>query len=102
MAPGESSAGDLEFVEGRLREILARICGCALDAFAASDPLFRGGLELDSQSAARLIETVEREFRIRIADEDLDLASLQSLDSLAHFVAARAGTRASPHQPGAV
>ena len=87
MAPGDSPSPDLEGVLGRLREIVAQICGCAPDAFSASDPLFRGGLELDSQSAARLIEAVEREYCISIADEDLDLASLHSLSTLARFVA---------------
>ena len=77
---------DLDYIERRLREILAQICRCAPDAFSASEPLFRGGLELDSQSAARLIETVEHEFHISIADEDLDLASLRSLSTLARFV----------------
>ena len=87
MAPGDSAPPDLEGVLGRLREIVAQISGCAPDAFSASDPLFRGGLELDSQSAARLIEAVEREYCISIADEDLDLASLHSLGTLARFVA---------------
>lgn len=82
----DAAAPELERVEQRLREIVAKICGCAPDAVSATDPLFRGGLELDSQSAARLIETVEREFRISIADEDLDLASLHSLHTLARFV----------------
>ena len=86
MVVGGSSEPEIECVEQRLREIVAQICGCAPDAFSASDPLFRGGLELDSQSAARLIEAVEHEFRISIADEDLDLASLYSLRTLARFV----------------
>ena len=85
---------EVESVEQRLREIVGQICGCEPDSVSASAPLFRGGLELDSQSAARLIETVECEFRISIADEDLDLACLHSLGTLARFVAAPPGPEA--------
>ena len=95
MATGDSPALDLESVLQRLREMVAQICGCSPDAFSASDPLFRGGLELDSQSAARLIESVEHEFRVSIADEDLDVASLHSLSTLARFVVGSRGPAAS-------
>ena len=37
-------------VEQRLRSIVAAVTGCEPDSFNVDEPLFRGGLELDSLS----------------------------------------------------
>jgi acyl carrier protein len=73
-------------VEQRLRSIIAAITGGEPDSFIADAPLFRGGLELDSVSGAELLTSVEQEFGISIADEDLDLESLYSLQTLSNFI----------------
>jgi len=73
-------------VEERVRSIIAAITGYEPDSFGADTPLFRGGLELDSLSGVELILRLEREFGISIADEDLDLASLYSVQTLCRFI----------------
>jgi len=73
-------------VEERVRSIIAAITGYEPDSFGAGTPLFRGGLELDSLSGVELILRLEREFGISIADEDLDLASLHSVQTLCRFI----------------
>ena len=82
-----------ETIEQHLRSLLAEISG--QQGFSLDTPLFRGGLELDSLSAATLIAAVEREFGIAVAEEDLSLASLFSLRTLCQFVAARKRCRSS-------
>ena len=71
-------------IEMRLRALLAEISG--QEGFSADTPLFRSGLELDSVSAAALIIAIEQDFGIRIAEEDLALSSLYSLQTLSQFV----------------
>lgn len=73
-------------VEQRLRSIIAGLAGCEPDSFSADEPLFRGGLELDSLSGAQLVLGIEREFGVSITDEDLDLESLYSLRTLGRFI----------------
>lgn len=82
-----------ETIEQHLRSLLAEISG--QQGFSLDTPLFRGGLELDSLSAATLIAAVEREFGIAVAEEDLSLASLFSLRTLCQFVSARKRCRSS-------
>lgn len=82
-----------ETIEQQLRSLLAEISG--QQGFSLDTPLFRGGLELDSLSAATLIVAVERDFGIAVAEEDLSLASLFSLRTLCQFVAARKRCRNS-------
>jgi len=79
-------SSDVKSVERRLRSIIATITGYEPDSFSANEPLFRGGLELDSLSGVALILSVEREFGISIADEDLDLESLYSVQTLCRFI----------------
>jgi acyl carrier protein len=76
-------------IEQRLRSIIATITGREPGSFRADEPLFRGGLELDSSSGVELVLSVEREFGISIADEDLDLESLYSVQTLCRFIAQR-------------
>ena len=74
-------------VEQHLRSLLTEISG--QQEFSIDAPLFRGGLELDSLSAATLIAAVERDFDIALAEEDLSLSCLFSLRTLCQFVATR-------------
>ena len=73
-------------VEQRLRSIVAAVTGCEPDSFNVDEPLFRGGLELDSLSGVALILGIESEFGISIADEDLGLESLYSVRTLCRFI----------------
>ena len=73
-------------VERCLRRIIAAVAGCEPGDVAPDEPLFRGGLELDSLSGAALIAGIEDEFGISIADEDLDLESLYSARTLCRFI----------------
>ena len=74
-------------IEIRLRALLAEIIG--QEGFSADTPLFRGGLELDSMSAAAFILAIEQDFDIFVAEEDLALSSLYSLQTLSQFVRAQ-------------
>jgi acyl carrier protein len=77
----------------RLHALLAEIIG--QEDFLADSPLFRGGLELDSMSAAAFITAIEQEFDVVVAEEDLDLSSLYSLQTLSQFVAVQISLKAS-------
>lgn len=76
-------------LERRLRSAIAEVAGCEPDSFDLDEPLFRGGLELDSLSGAALISSIESEFGLSIADEDLNLESLRSVRTLCRFIRER-------------
>jgi acyl carrier protein len=76
----------MKSVEQRLRSIIAGITGWDPDGFGVDVPLFRGGLELDSLSGANLILSIEHEFGFAIADQDLDLESLYSVQTICRFI----------------
>ena len=77
---------DATVVEKRVREILAGIAGVEPYAIDRAAPLLGGGLELDSLSAAALVAAVEREYRIDLLEQDLNLSALESLASLVKFI----------------
>lgn len=52
-------------------------------------PLFGEGLGLDSIDALELVVALEKEFGIKIADEDVGVKAFQNLSTLAEFVAGR-------------
>lgn len=79
-----------ERIEQRLRSMLGKITGIEPTGIDQNLPLLRGGLELDSLSVASLVAAVEDEFGINITEEDLTLASLESLSALVNFVESRA------------
>ena len=75
--------------EVALRALLAaalRRPGASIDL---DTPLFLGGLELDSVTAADFLGRVLAETGVDVAAEDLSLASLRTLRTLAAFVAER-------------
>ena len=75
----------LDSIQTRLHALLTEIIGnnnTALDM-----PLFRGGIELDSMSAAAFITAIEQEYSIELAEEDLELTCLYSLRTVSRFVA---------------
>lgn len=54
-------------------------------------PLFGEGIGLDSVDALELVVALEKEFGIRIADEDLGPKVFQNVGTLAAFVEAKGG-----------
>lgn len=77
-----------------VRRLLAEVVGDpAVADLPADTPLLAGGLGLDSATVVRLLVAVRRETGVDVADEDLDLASLATVGTLADFVAVRAAPR---------
>jgi len=72
-------------------EIVSRIRGivtglCNVEDLRNDTDIFQMGL-LSSLYALRLVESIEREFGVAIADEDLKVANFGSVDSIARLVA---------------
>lgn len=77
-----------------VRRVLAEVVGEDAAADLPDDtPLLAGGLGLDSATVVRLLGAVRRETGVDVADEDLDLACLATIGTLADFVAVRAAPR---------
>jgi acyl carrier protein len=77
-----------------LRDLLAEVLGADPAAVAAAPPetsLLSGPLGLDSRRGALLLIEVRDRFGVDVATEDLSLASLESLRTLADFVRDRRG-----------
>jgi acyl carrier protein len=73
-------------IEDRLCLLLGESAGLDPAGIDRSLPLLRGGLELDSLSVAALVAAVQAEFGFDLLEEDLTLASLESLAALAQFI----------------
>lgn len=73
-------------IQERIRGIVAEIAGRPAKDVEVSEPLFRGGMELSSIQGARILTRIEGELGVSIADEDLDLECVKSIESLARFV----------------
>ncbi len=75
---------------GELRDLLVEITGRAeLSELAATTPLLRGGVGLDSLAGTLLLRRVERRYGVDVAAEDLNLDALETLGTLAAFIAER-------------
>jgi acyl carrier protein len=88
---GDQVAGDQAGAVGaELRAILARVTGRPdlLDV-PAGTPLFGAGVGLDSLAGTLLLRQVQRRYGVDVAAEDLNLDSLETLGTLAAFIAAR-------------
>jgi acyl carrier protein len=55
-------------------------------------PLFGGGVGLDSLAGTLLLRQIQRRYGVDVAAEDLNLDSLQSLETLAAFILDRLGS----------
>jgi acyl carrier protein len=79
-------------VAGELRGLLAEVTGRdELHAIPPETVLFGGGVGLDSLAGTLLLRQVQRRFGVDVAAEDLNLDSLETLGTLAAFIAARVG-----------
>lgn len=73
-----------------LRSILAEVTGrVELLSIPAQTPLFGSGVGLDSLAGTLLLRQVQRRYGVDVAAEDLNLDALQTLGTLAAFIAAR-------------
>lgn len=80
-------------VADELRSLLAEVTGRAeLLSVPAQTPLFGAGVGLDSLAGTLLLRQVRRRYGVDVAAEDLNLDSLESLSTLAAFIAGRAVT----------
>ena len=69
-----------------IREFIAQNLSVFGEAkFNDEDNIFERGF-VDSMFALRLVEFVEREFGIRVENEDLDLSNFSSVTSIFEFV----------------
>jgi acyl carrier protein len=77
-------------VADQLRSILAEVTGRAeLVSIPAQTPLFGAGVGLDSLAGTLLLRQVHRRYHVDVAAEDLNLDCLETLGTLAAFIAAR-------------
>lgn len=60
--------------------------------FADSDDIFALGF-VDSMFALRLVQFVESQYGVKVANEDLDRANFCSVDAITGFVARKQGGR---------
>ena len=51
---------------------------------------------VNSLLAMQLVAFVEKEFTIRVEDEDLDLDNFRSIQAISNLIAKKSGTAASP------
>jgi acyl carrier protein len=75
----------------RVRELIRELAGSPDAADSTADVrLFRGGLELDSVTAAALLTRIRDELGVDVPAEDLNLDCLETVATLTAFVRARA------------
>ncbi len=92
-----TSAADAPVADA-LRLIVSRVTGNPdLLAMPLDTPLLGAGAGLDSLAATLLLRTVQRQFGVDVAGEDLNLSALATLGALADFVGQRAvGSKSNP------
>jgi acyl carrier protein len=77
-------------VAEELRGMLAEVTGREeLRGIPPATALFGGGVGLDSLAGTLLLRHVQRRYGVDVAAEDLNLDSLETLGTLASFIAAR-------------
>ncbi|MBO0831028.1 MAG: acyl carrier protein [Actinobacteria bacterium] len=77
-------------IAGELRDLLAEVTGRdELRFIPAATALFGSGVGLDSLAGTLLLRQIQRRYGIDVAAEDLNLDSLETLGTLAGFIADR-------------
>ncbi|MBP2474341.1 acyl carrier protein [Crossiella equi] len=79
-------------VEAEIRGLLAEAVGqdrAAVDALPASTELFSPQVALSSLAGLKLLSAIKDRFGVDVADEDMNLDSLESIATLVAFVRAR-------------
>ncbi|WP_410539962.1 acyl carrier protein [Streptomyces sp. KL2] len=64
----------------------------SVDDIGSDEPLISSGM-FDSMVAVQLIDMIQREYGIEVADEDLDIANFDTLDGIQRFVENKRGKR---------
>ena len=72
---------DVKMVVGSVLQIRDRVRGMAPDA-----PLLGAVPELDSIAVVNLITALEEQFGFTVADDEIDAAAFETIDSLTRFV----------------
>ncbi len=76
-------------LQDELARLLAEVSGLPeLASLAADAPLFGGQAGLDSLTGTRLLREVRARYDVDVAAEDLNLDALETLGTLAAFIAA--------------
>jgi acyl carrier protein len=77
-------------IAAELRQVLAEVTGRPeLAGLPLQTSLFGGGVGLDSLAGTLLLRQVQRRYGVDVAADDLNLDSLETLGTLAVFIAAR-------------
>ena len=84
-----------EELKPRVKELIVRQLKLDLDPASIKDdaPLFGdadGGLGLDSIDALELVLGVEKEFGIKVQDEEVGVKAFASVDALCDFIRSKA------------
>ncbi len=82
------SASHLAVIMARMKPLIAGLdIQLPAGQIDEANPLFEGGLGLDSVAVVELIGSIEREFGIEFPEQDLTPESFQNLGTLASVVA---------------
>lgn len=87
---------DLDTLKHRLKELLIerlKFEDMTPDDIGDEDPLFEGGLGLDSIDALEIVVMLESEFGLKIKNESSAREHFRSIASLAQFVMERTAAR---------
>ena len=76
-------------VDAGIRAILEEVLGESVTGLPEDTRLFGEDLALGSLTGARVLGLVRERFGVDVAAEDLNLDALETIGSLARFVAAR-------------
>ena len=88
---------ELESLKQRLKELLIerlKFEDMTPDDIGDDDPLFEGGLGLDSIDALEIVVMLESEFDLKIKNESSAREHFRSISSLAKLVKARTAAKA--------
>ena len=82
---------DKSEIDERVRGLLAKVLELEVGYVAelpGSTPLFGSGLSLDSLTGLELLTGIEAEFGVDVAAEDMNLDSLESIETLVDYLSA--------------
>ncbi len=89
-ADGGRAGEPEQAVAAELRQILAEVTGRDdVRDIPPQTPLFGAGVGLDSLAGTLLLRQVQRRYGVDVAAEDLNLDALETLGTLAAYIAAR-------------
>jgi acyl carrier protein len=96
VTPRREALPDLDTLKHRLKELLIerlKFEDMTPDDIGDDDPLFDGGLGLDSIDALEIVVMLESEFGLKIKNESSAREHFRSIGSLAQFVKERTAAK---------